>query len=83
MVRKVSAQELSEMLHKGTVKFQYTKKDGSVRQATGTLMSDVVKANLHGGVSTVKNAGYTSYFDIDKQAFRCFAESRLVGVVEG
>lgn len=83
MIRKVSPQELNEMLHKGTVKFLYTKKDGSVRQATGTLVNDVVKANLHGGTSTVKDAGYTSYFDVDKQAFRCFAESKLIGVVEG
>ena len=83
MIRKVSPQELNEMLHKGTVKFQYIKKDGSVREANGTLKSDVVKANLRGGASTVKDAGYTSYFDIDKQAFRCFAESKLVGVVEG
>ena len=83
MIRKVTPQELNAMLHKGTVRFQYIKNDGSIREANGTLMNDVVKANLRGGVSTVKDAGYTSYFDIDKQAFRCFSESKLVGVVEG
>lgn len=83
MVRKVTGAELTEMLRKGIVKFQFTKKDGTVRTAVGTLKSDVVTANLKGGVSTVKGAGYTSYFDVEKDAFRCFAESKLIGVVEG
>lgn len=83
MVRKVSFREFNEMLHNGKVRFQYVKKDGSVRTAVGTLKGDLITVKSKGGESTVKNAGYTVYFDLEKEAFRCFAENKFVGVVEG
>ena len=81
-LKKVNASELHEMLCKGTVKFQFTKKDGSVRTAVGTLKSDLITRKPAGGENKVEKAGYTTYFDIEKDAFRCFAESKLIGVVE-
>lgn len=48
----------------------------------GTMKSDIITPKLKGGKSTVGGSGYTVYYDLDKDAFRCFAESRLVGVVE-
>ena len=83
MAHKITPTELNEMLHKGKVKFQYVKNDGSVRTTIGTLKSDLITTNSKGGENKVKNAGYTTYFDVEKNAFRCFAESRLVGVVKG
>ena len=81
-MKKVTAEELRKMLCQGTVKFQYTKKDGSVRTAVGTLKSSLITHKPAGGENKVKSAGYTTYFDLEKDAFRCFAESRLLGVVE-
>jgi hypothetical protein len=81
-LKKVNASELHEMLCKGKVKFQFTKKDGSVRTAVGTLKSNMITNKPSGGQNKVKDAGYTSYFDIEKDAWRCFAESKLIGVVE-
>lgn len=81
-LRKVSIDELNDLLHSGEVKFEYLKKDGTVRTARGTMKSDVITPRLKGGKSTVGGAGYTAYFDLDKDAFRCFAESKLLGVVE-
>lgn len=83
MTRKVTPFELNEMLHKGKVRFQYVKKDGSIRTAVGTLKSDLITTKSKGGENNVKQAGYTVYFDVEKDAFRCFADGRLVGVVEG
>lgn len=83
MTRTVTPTELREMLKSGKVKFQYTKKDGSVRTAIGTLKSSLITNKPNGGQNKVKEAGYTSYYDLEKDAFRCFAESKLVGVVEG
>jgi len=83
MTRTVTPTELREMLKSGKVKFQYTKKDGSVRTAIGTLKSSLITNKPNGGRNKVKEAGYTSYYDLEKDAFRCFAESKLVGVVEG
>lgn len=81
-LKKVNTSELHEMLCKGTVKFQFTKKDGSVRTAVGTLNNSLITRKPAGGENKVKDAGYTTYFDIEKDTFRCFAESKLIGVVE-
>lgn len=80
--KKVNISELKDMLRKGTVKFQYTKKDGSIRTAVGTLQSDKITKKPAGGVCHPKEVGYTPYFDLEKEAWRCFAESKLIGVVE-
>ena len=82
MMKKVNASELHEMLCKGKVKFQYKKNDGSVRTATGTLKSDLITKKPAGGQNKVKGAGYITYFDLEKDWWRCFAESKLIGVVE-
>ena len=82
IMKKVKLTELKEMLAKGTVKFQYTKKDGSVRTAMGTLKSDLITKKPAGGVCYPKQVGYTPYFDVEKGWWRVFAESKLLGVVE-
>ena len=82
MMKKVNASELHEMLCKGKVKFQYKKNDGSVRTAMGTLKSDLITKKPAGGQNKVKGAGYVTYFDLEKDWWRCFAESKLIGVVE-
>lgn len=81
-LKKVNASELHEMLCKGKVKFQYKKNDGSVRTAMGTLKSDLITKKPAGGQNKVKGAGYITYFDLEKDWWRCFAESKLIGVVE-
>lgn len=79
---KVTVAELREMMKKGTVKFQYTKNDGSLRTAVGTLRSDLITKKPTGGECYPRRQGYTPYFDVEKDAFRVFAESKLLGVVE-
>lgn len=79
-IKKVTGTKLHEMLCKGTVKFQFTKKDGSVRTAVGTLKSDLITRKPTGGENKVEGAGYTTYFDIEKEDWRAFADGRLIGV---
>lgn len=81
-IKKVTSTELHEMLCKGQVKFQYKKNDGSIRTAVGTLKSSMITKKPSGGQNKVKDAGYVTYFDIEKDWWRCFAESKLLGVVE-
>ena len=82
MTKKVNLTELKEMLTKGTVKFQYKKNDGTIRTAVGTLKSDLITKKPAGGVCYPKGAGYTPYFDVEKDSWRVFAESKLLGVAE-
>lgn len=81
-LKKVNASELHEMLCKGQVKFQYKKNDGTIRTAIGTLKSSMITNKPSGGQNKVKGAGYVTYFDLEKDWWRCFAESKLLGVVE-
>lgn len=81
-IRKIDINELKDLLQNGEVKFEYLKKDRTVRAVRGTMKPEVIKPRLKGGKSKVGDSGYTVYYDLDKDAFRCFAESRLVGVVE-
>ena len=70
------------MLKNGQVKFQYKKNDGTIRTAVGTLKYSLITNKPSGGQNKVKDAGYVTYFDLEKDWWRCFAESKLLGVVE-
>lgn len=81
-IKKVTNEELRKMMMEGPVTFQYKKNDGTIRQAVGTLNSSLITKKPAGGICHPKNAGYSPYFDVEKDGFRVYAESRLIGVVE-
>jgi len=66
-------------LHKGKVKFSYTKKDGTVREALGTLDN-----KIYGEENEPKGTGYTvpeyniRYFDLEKEGWRSFNADNLL-----
>ena len=82
MVKSITNSELRKMLKEGTVKFQFTKKDGSVRTAMGTLKSDLITQKPTGGICNPKKSGYSIYFDMEKDGWRVYDENKLIGVVE-
>lgn len=65
---------LAEM-RKGIVKFYFVKVDGSKREAYGTLSESLVPA-----VSGERRTNNTcqTYFDTEKQAWRCFKKANLI-----
>lgn len=81
-IKKVSEKDLYKMLCEGKVKFQFEKKDGTIREAVGTLNPGMITKIPAGGANYPKMCGYTTYFDLDKNNFRCFLGSKLIGVVE-
>lgn len=82
-IRKVTNEELCQMMKEGKVTFQYKKKDGSIREAVGTLKQEFITKKSQGGPCYPKECGYSVYWDVEKDNFRVYAESQLVGVVEG
>ena len=75
-------QEFNEMLHNGIVEFEFIKKDGSVRQAKGTLVAEHLpapKASDSDAQARKTNENVLVYFDMDKQSFRSFVKSSFVG----
>ena len=70
---------LNEMLHNGIVEFQFTKKDGTIRQAKGTLQTENIPAHAIKGTGRPSNPNVQVYWDMDKQEFRSFVKSSFAG----
>jgi len=81
-IKPITNEELRNRMKEGKVTFQYKKKDGSIRTAIGTLKSDLITKKPAGGVCHPKQVGYSLYFDVEKDNYRVYAESQLIGVVE-
>lgn len=85
---KISPEKLQEMLKQGIVHFKYRKKakkglpwdSGEERDAWGTKKMTVVSKIPHGGDCPPKRAGYSIYFDLEKEDWRAFADGLLLGV---
>ena len=74
------AKELKQELHKREVKFSYWKKDGSVREARGTLNSEVYgKDNEPTGSGHSVPENQVRYYDLDTQGWRSFLSENLIG----
>ena len=71
--------EFGNMLREGIVEFEFIKKDGSVRQAKGTLQAEYLPAPKADSTSRKPSDNVMVYFDIDKQAFRSFVKESFVG----
>ena len=87
---KISGVKLSEALKRAwanfkltvrmraeIVKFYYRKVDGSIREAYGTLSSRLIPV-IAGTDSRKKNDTTQTYFDTEKQEWRCFKKLNLV-----
>jgi hypothetical protein len=75
---------IKEMLNAGVVKFTFYKKDGSVREARGTRLSDpaVVGPEYVAPKGNGSAQGVTTYWDLDKNAWRCFNTDSFIEVLE-
>jgi len=63
---------LTKKMKAETVSFQFKKKDGTIRNAHGTLLGVEVKGV---GTPCYKTV---SYFDVDKQGWRGFTAANLI-----
>ena len=79
--KTTSLEEFSKMLHEGIVDFEFIKKDGSVRQAKGTLVAEHLPAPKADSDAPARktNENVLVYFDMEKQSFRSFVKSSFVG----
>ena len=74
-------------LKKGVCLFQFRKKDGQVRRATGTLSQEVIDRYREESDTYVPKAykkkarpTSTAYFDLEKGEFRCFLWENFLGM---
>lgn len=75
--------EFKTALNNGVVKFSFTKKDGTVREAIGTTKLsyiDMIDSNAlpkGTGKQTKKPIDMIRYYDLDKQGWRSFHENQF------
>ena len=60
------------------VRFYFQKVDGSVREAFGTLAANIVPQT--NGTERKPNDTVQTYFDTEKQAWRCYKKANLVRI---
>ena len=60
------------------VSFSFKKANGTVREAKGTLLPDLIAKHVKGGSNRKKNPLQVKYYDLDKGAFRSFNILRLI-----
>ena len=87
-VTEIKAEEImlleSKMMEQA-VKFQFVKKDGSIRNAVGTLKRDLMKL-ADGtlwepkGESKPENPAIVKFFDVEAQGWRCFSCISFIGM---
>lgn len=78
MIKAWQLYRLAKAMREGVVGFYYRKSDGSVRKAYGTLKDVPAGATLGGKKVTKPSYKTMSYFDIEKNAFRCFKVENLI-----
>lgn len=69
--------KLKAALKKGIVKFLYTKLDGTVRTAWGTLKEGLIPETK--GTERKKNESLITYYDNEKASYRSFKIANLIG----
>ena len=70
------------MMRGECIRFAYSKLDGSVRIAVGTLQANAVRANVSGSGIPKRFYGMFAYLDLEKMAWRGFKEERFIGTIE-
>lgn len=60
------------------MKFYFQKVDGSIREAYGTLASNIIPATSES--NRKKNDTVQVYFDTEKQEWRCYKRANLIRV---
>ena len=75
----VELQTFLQKMQRGIVKFYFQKVDGSIREAWGTLNEKYIPTTTSTN-NKAKNETVQTYFDTEKQEFRCFKKLNLVSI---
>lgn len=71
--------KLKSQMKSKIVKFYFQKVDGSVREAYGTL-NEKLMPTITGTDNRKKNDTVQTYFDTERQEFRCYKKANLLKI---
>lgn len=74
-------EEVKKQMREGVCHFIYQKKDGSIREAMGTLDKSVLCATLKGTGDSPETWGCCYYHDVIKGGARSFRWANLIAVL--
>lgn len=74
-------EEAKRQMRNGVCTFIYRKKDGSIRQAMGTLDKNVLNATIKGTGDSPETWGCCFYHDVIKGGARSFRWANLIAVL--
>lgn len=83
MMGAIKAQMIENLKTKmanGVAHFIFKKKNGELREAWGTIQSNIADAKTNGRGCSRENYFTTAYFDIEKGAWRSFRWETLIKV---
>lgn len=80
MIKAWELYRLADKMRHGIVRFAYEKVDGTQREAEGTLQGVPAGATINGKRVTKPSYKTFSYYDIEKQSFRCFKVENLITI---
>ena len=81
MSKALLIEEAKRQMRNGVCHFIYTKKNGEVREAMGTLSKPVLHATLKGTGTSPEEWGCCYYHDVIKGGARSFRWSNLIAVL--
>ena len=70
--------KLAAAMRIGIVRFYFQKIDGTIREAWGTLRSDLIPQ--HNGDDRKRNDTVQAYYDTERQEYRCFKKLNLISI---
>ena len=78
-IKDTNIQNFKNALHKGIVEFKYKKKDGSIRDAKGTLNIDIM-GNENAPTGSGHNVSDINirYYDLNSNDWRSFVYNNLL-----
>ena len=81
IAKSLLIEEAKRQMREGTCHFLYVKKDGSVREAFGTLNAALCDKHINGRGQSPEIWGCSCYFDIEKGQFRSFRWANIIDVL--
>ena len=81
IAKSMLIEEAKRQMRNGTCHFIYMKKDGSVREAFGTLNPVLCNKHINGRGQSPETWGCSCYFDIEKGTFRSFRWQNIIDVL--
>ena len=81
VAKSMLIEEPKRQMRAGTCHFLYVKKDGSVREAFGTLNPALCDKHINGRGQSPETWGCSCYFDCEKGQFRSFRWQNILDVL--